>query len=134
MRHSLLRPLALFGTLAAFACGGGTSNNQQTTASNTSAPAANRGNVSTNKADYPVFPNADAGADGSVPAEQGGKGFKGEGWQTNTTFDLVGDPHAVKGGTFRQYLLDFPGTVRIWGPDTSILNFYIQAMTSEVLL
>jgi len=27
MRHSLLRPLALFGTLAAFACGGGTSNN-----------------------------------------------------------------------------------------------------------
>jgi len=134
MRHSLLRPLALFGTLAAFACGGGTSNNQQTTASNTSAPAANRGNVSTNKADYPVFPNADAGADASVPAEQGGKGFKGEGWQTNTTFDLVGDPHAVKGGTFRQYLLDFPGTVRIWGPDTSILNFYIQAMTSEVLL
>src|SRR3990172_1322846 len=33
--------------------------------------------VSMDKNDYPVFPNADAGADPSVPAEQGGKGFTG---------------------------------------------------------
>ena len=52
-----------------------------------------------NKDDYPVFPDADAGADPAVPADQGGKGFTGEGWETNTTFDLIGDPHAVKGGT-----------------------------------
>jgi hypothetical protein len=45
--------------------------------------------VSMNKDDYPVFPDADAGADPTVPAEQGGKGFKGEGWETNTTFDLI---------------------------------------------
>ena len=59
-------------------------------------------NVSLDKNSYPVFPNADAGADPSVPAEQGGKGFKGEGWETNTDFDLIGDPRAVKGGTYRK--------------------------------
>ena len=70
-----------------------------------------------NKADYPVFPDADAGADPSVPAEQGGKGFTGKGWETNTDFDLIGDPHAVKGGVFRDYILDFPGTLRMAGPE-----------------
>jgi len=71
-----------------------------------------------NKADYPVFPNADSGADPSVPAEQGGKGFTGKGWETNTDFDLIGDPHAVKGGLFRDWLVDFPGTLRMLGPDS----------------
>ena len=47
-----------------------------------------------------MFPNADAGADPAVPAEQGGKGFKGEGWETNTSFDLIGDARAVKGGVY----------------------------------
>ena len=61
---------------------------------------------------YPVFPNADSGADPSVPAEQGGRGFTGEGWETNTDFDLIGDPRAVKGGVFREYQLDFPDTLR----------------------
>ena len=67
-----------------------------TPASAPAGPAA-----STDKNAYPVFPNADAGADPSVPAEQGGKGFTGEGWETNTDFDLIGDPRAVKGGVFR---------------------------------
>src|SRR5436190_2657754 len=134
MRDSLLRAFVAVATIAAFACGGGASNQHQPQASSPGAPAANRANVSMNKAEYAVFPNADAGADPSVSAEQGGKGFKGDGWETNTNFDLIGDPHAVKGGAFRQHLIDYPGTVRIWGPDTSTLNFQIQAMTSEVLL
>ena len=41
---------------------------------------------------YPVFPDADSGADPAVPAEQGGRGFTGEGWETNTDFALIGDP------------------------------------------
>ena len=61
--------------------------------------------MSLNKADYPVFPDADAGADPSVPAEQGGKGFTGKGWETNTDFDLIGDPHAVKGGVLREWTI-----------------------------
>src|SRR5215475_13690731 len=66
-----------------------------------STPVARTGPVSMNKADYPVFPDADSGADPAVPAEQGGKGFTGKGWETNTDFDLIGDPHAVKGGVLR---------------------------------
>src|SRR5215468_12307834 len=77
-------------------------------------PAAN---VSLNKADYPVFPDADTGADPSVPADQGGKGFTGQGWETNTDFDLIGDPRAVKGGVLRDYMPNFPGTWRMGGPE-----------------
>src|SRR5213078_4634586 len=98
------------------ACGGSQPQSQQTTAAPgavTSAPA----NVSTDKNAYPVFPDADAGADPSVPAEQGGKGFSGKGWETNTTFDLIGDPRAVKGGVLRTYVGAFPGTLRMAGPE-----------------
>src|SRR5216117_808409 len=84
-----------------------------------STPTARTTPVSTNKDDYPVFPNADAGADPVVPAEQGGKGFKGEGWETNTTFALQGDPHALKGGVLRDHLEDYPGTLRVFGPESN---------------
>ena len=119
---------------AAVACGG-TSNQQQPQASSTGAPAASRGNVSMNKADYPVIPNADAGADPSVPAEQGGKGFKGDGWQTNTEFDLIGDPRAVKGGTIHDYMPDFPNTMRFVGPSQTAINALLfPALVYETLL
>src|SRR5688572_29970796 len=74
-------------------------------------PDAQATNVSLNKDDYPVFPDVDAGADPSVSAEQGGKGFSGEGWETNTSYGLIGDPRAVKGGTFREATTDFPSTL-----------------------
>jgi microcin C transport system substrate-binding protein len=88
-----------------------------------------------NKADYPVFPDADAGADPAVSAEQGGKGFTGKGWETNTDFDLIGDPRANKGGLFRDYVPDFPGTLRMVGPESnSQFNYGITAMAYETLL
>src|ERR1700730_8918588 len=62
-----------------------------------SVPAARKTNVSLDKNAYPVLPDADAGANPTLPAEQGGKGFKGDGWETGADFDLIGDPHAVKG-------------------------------------
>jgi microcin C transport system substrate-binding protein len=95
-----------------------------------------RANVSTDKNTYPVFPNADSGADPAVPAEQGGRGFTGEGWQTNADFDLIGDPRAIKGGTFRQHILDFPGTLRVLGgPESNTaLNYMIRPMVYESLL
>src|SRR5262245_46199394 len=106
------------------ACGGGTNPAPQPSGS---TPASSTpSNVSTDKNAYPVFPNADAGADPSVPAEQGGKGFKGDGWETNTDFDLIGDPRAVKGGLFKEVSLEFPGTLRIYGPETTIFNYQIQ--------
>ena len=136
MRHSLLRPFVLLSTVAAFACGGGTSNTQQQSQnSNSTAPVASRSNASTDKNSYSVFPNQDAGADPSVPAEQGGKGFKGDGWQTNTTYDLVGDPRAAKGGVYREFQLDFPSTLRLNGPEANtVLNSMIGGMVYETLL
>src|SRR6266571_2736445 len=119
MRTVSLHLLILISAVTAVACGGGTTNTQQTPASSGPAPTASRANVSMDKSSYPVFPNADAGADPSVPADQGGKGFKGDGWQTNTSFDLIGDPRAVKGGTLREYQLDFPSTMRIYGPEVT---------------
>jgi microcin C transport system substrate-binding protein len=97
-------------------------------------PAAS--NISFDKNAYPVFPERDAGADPSVPAEQGGKGFSGDGWQTNTSYDLIGDPRAVKGGIFRQRLYDFPNTLRMFGPESNtVLNYYvINRLVYEPLL
>src|SRR6187401_581918 len=106
---------ALGSALLVSACGGGSST-PAPSGSSTSGPATAGGaNVSVDKNSYPVFPDADAGADPAVPAEQGGKGFKGEGWQTNTSFDLIGDPRALKGGVLRDAMLSFPGTLRMAG-------------------
>src|ERR1700674_1380280 len=100
-----------------------------------STPVARTGPVSSNKADSPVFPDADAGADPSVPAEQGGKGFTGKGWETNTDFDLIGDPRAIKGGVFRDYVQDFPGTLRVYGPESnSQFNYGVTTLAYESLL
>jgi microcin C transport system substrate-binding protein len=115
------------------ACGGGgapEANRTGTTPVGDTMPA----NVNTDKNAYPVFPNADSGADPAVPAEQGGRGFTGEGWDTNTDFDLIGDPRAVKGGVFKVVTLEFPGTLRVYGPETTVLNYQMQVMVYESLL
>ena len=109
-----MRRLTLVLTVAMTiaACGGG-ANNQQQPAATAGAPAESRANVSVDKNAYPVFPDADAGADPSVPAEQGGKGFTGEGWETNTDFDSHRRPARGQGRRLRRRLLtDFPGTLR----------------------
>ena len=95
-----------------------------------------RGPVSLDKNDYPVFPDADAGADPSVSAQEGGKGFTGEGWETNTEFDFIGDPRAVKGGLLREAIPSFPGTLRMVGPEANThLNYYVLgALVYETLL
>src|SRR5438874_1167917 len=125
--------LIVFIILALAGChGSGPSGSSERPAT---APTAPTTPVSMNKDDYPVFPDADAGADPSVPAEQGGKGFKGEGWETNTSFALQGDPHALKGGVLRDHLEDFPGTLRVFGPESnSQFNYGTTSMLYETLL
>jgi microcin C transport system substrate-binding protein len=54
-----------------------------------------------------------------VTAEQGGEGFTGIGWQTSTDFDPIGDSRAVKGGRYREFIIDFPKTFRMAGPESS---------------
>ncbi len=115
------------------ACGGGGPETNRGPA--TPAGGASPANVNTDKNAYPVFPNADSGADPAVPAEQGGKGFAGEGWETNADFDLIGDPRAVKGGTLTQSdLTDFPSTLRLYGPNVSAWNQMVHGLAYESLL
>ena len=100
-----------------------------------SQDAGPRAAVSLDRNAYPVFPAADAGADPSVPAALGGRGFTGDGWLTSTDFELIGDPRAVKGGVIREAQLDFPGTLRIYGPESNtVLNGAIQDVVYEGLL
>jgi hypothetical protein len=98
-RH-LKRCSALVAVLVLVLAGCSNSTPEDNASSN---PTASNNNASLDKNDYPVFPDADAGADPSVSAELGGRGFTGEGWETNTSYDLIGDPRAVKGGVFRGY-------------------------------
>jgi hypothetical protein len=121
-----LRALALLLAHLAAACGGSGS----PPAPGLGEPAA-RADVAMNKEAYPVFPDADAGADPAVPAEQGGRGFTGDGWETSTDYDLIGDPRAVKGGVFREWELDFPGTMRIYGPETYAFNHGVMRLVYE---
>jgi microcin C transport system substrate-binding protein len=70
-----------------------------------------------------------------VPAEQGGKGFTGEGWETNTDYDLIGDPRAVKGGLLKiGTMSDFPSTLRYYGPNVTAWNQMLHGMVYETLL
>ena len=129
------RLLVLVTALALVIIAGCGQRSEPQTNSASESGSAPSGPVSVNKADYPVFPNADAGADSSVPAEQGGKGFTGKGWETNSDFELIGDPRAVKGGTFRDSLPDFPGTLRLEGPESnSQFNYEVAALAYEGLL
>ena len=128
----LLASVAGLALTIATGCGHGSA---PAPSAETSTPASPSAPVSLNKADYPVFPDADAGADPSVSAEQGGKGFTGKGWETNTDFDLIGDPRAVKGGVLRDHILDFPGTLRMAGPESnSVFNGDITSLAYETLV
>ena len=135
MRHANFAFLSLLVACTVAACGGGEPPAAPGPVTSAPAPATPSAPVSLDKNDYPVFPDADAGADPSVAAEQGGRGFTGEGWETNTDYDLIGDPRAVKGGMFREATLTFPGTLRTEGPEANTaLNSMIGGMLYEPLL
>lgn len=134
MRIPPLRMLSVFFALTVAGCGRNVAEERQPASSGgTVTPAG--GAVAVDKNAYPVFPNADAGADPSVPAEQGGRGFTGQGWETDTTYDLIGDPRAVKGGTLRQAMMtDFPSTLRYYGPNVTAWNAMLHGLVYESLL
>ena len=83
------------------------------------------------------------GADPSVSAEDGGKGFdkiaKSLGYQTHNFTDkdlkFFGDKKAVKGGTLRDYSSRFPATMRLFGKEANYLeNYWIELLCYETLL
>jgi len=134
-RFALVTASAL-ATLILSGCGGSSTSTPPSGSGPASGNQTNASQASLNKNDYPVFPDADSGADPAVPAAQGGKGFTGDGWQTNTTYDLVGDPRALKGGVLKQALSDFPVTLRQFGPESNtVFNAYIlRKLVYEPLL
>ncbi|MBK6772505.1 MAG: ABC transporter substrate-binding protein [Ignavibacteria bacterium] len=70
------------------------------------------------------------GADPSVSAEMGGNGFTGEGWTTNTDYNYLGDPKAVKGGSISWSIPDFPASLRQYGKDEN--SYYTRMMQNLV--
>jgi microcin C transport system substrate-binding protein len=129
--HRKLFLLSLIATLLTVGC----SSSAPPAGNPSDIPAEAPTNVSMNKDDYPVFVDPDAGADPSVPAELGGKGFTGEGWETNTSYDLLSDPRAVKGGQFVQATSSFPATFRYTGVNGStVTNYVINSLVYETLL
>ena len=136
MRVVAISALMAFLVTLSAACGGGSGPEAGPAGTTPAAGGAvsPRADISMDKNDYPVFRDADSGADPTVPAEEGGAGFTGEGWETNTEFDLIGDPRAIKGGTIRHDATDFPGTLRVFGPDTTTFNTFVHDLVYEHLL
>ena len=77
--------------------------------------------------------HAEPGVPG-IPPELGGPGFTGEGWETNTS-PTVGNPNAVKGGSLRMALEEFPSTLRRFGKDSNTtFNSAVSGLLYESLL
>jgi microcin C transport system substrate-binding protein len=75
------------------------------------------------------------GADPTVPAELGGEGFTGEGWETSADYHLFGDENAEKGGSLIMSVQDFPATLRTVGKDANTtVNRMMETMMYESLL
>ena len=75
------------------------------------------------------------GADPNVPADKGGKGFRGEGWTTNDKYNSIGKKEAIKGGKFVISTPEFPTSIRIYGKDSNYeLNDIFGNLMYESLL
>ena len=73
--------------------------------------------------------------DAGVSADMGGPGFTGEGWTTNMEFQAIGSADAIKGGSLKRYLTDWPATLRQHGKDwNSSLNYLVADLCYEGLL
>jgi microcin C transport system substrate-binding protein len=57
------------------------------------------------------------GADPSVPAELGGEGFDGKGWETNKNTDTIRNEDVLKGGRISVLISEPPITLRPYGKD-----------------
>lgn len=69
-----------------------------------------------------------------VPAELGGEGFTGDGWETVEPYPL-GDPRAVRGGAISTAIREFPSNIRMAGTGHNTwLNYTIAGLCYQSLL
>lgn len=77
----------------------------------------------------------ESAGDPDVPADLGGPGFTGAGWETRNHGPALGSPHAVRGGRVRQYLPDWPPTLRQTGENwNTAFNYMAGSLIYESLL
>jgi len=71
----------------------------------------------------------------SISAADGGPGFTGDGWETNTEFLAIGSADAVKGGSLSQAITDWPATLRMGGQNwNSSLNYLVRDLCFPALV
>jgi microcin C transport system substrate-binding protein len=74
-------------------------------------------------------------AEAAVSAEDGGPGFTGEGWETNTNPITYGSPDATKGGSLTLSWSEYPETLRTEGARSNTSQIgSIGGMVYEALL
>ena len=123
IKQTLLIITIIFSSIYLLSCGNNDSKKTKTSTAPNTQP------ISIKTFDTPP------GADPSVSAELGGKGFTGEGWTTTSTYNYIGDPKAVKGGSITWSIPDFPATLRLYGKDeNSYYTRVMQRMVYESLL
>ena len=115
----LAMPLALGALFLSQGCSPTSSNNASSTATSSSD--------STNV--VVEFPDGDP----SIPAELGGPGFVGEGWETASP-GAIGDPSARKGGVISSSIPNWPDNLRRFGTGSNTwLNYLIRDLCYESL-
>ena len=68
-------------------------------------------------------------------AQAGGIGFKGIGWKNNQNAQIFANTNAIKGGTIKASIRDFPATLRFSGKDSNfVTNITIKIAIYESLL
>jgi len=82
-----------------------------------------------------TYEDVPPGALPDVPAELGGEGFTGEGWQTNEDYPTDTDTSAIPGGSVTWAIFEFPSTLRLTGKDSnSMFVRLIVGLVFESLL
>lgn len=127
-----LRPLALLAVALLAACSGGDGGPAGDGPGEPTPEVRENVDVTLPTVTYAWDPKA---GDPAVPAELGGPGFTGEGWETRLTFQSVGDPKAIQGGTMVIDMPDWPATLRMAGKDwNTSFNYFAAELMFEGLL
>ena len=126
-----------FAVLAMAGCGGG--QKQESGQKSAEGGSTSQSTTASTPADLtiPACPCSfdPAAGDPSVPADMGGPGFTGEGWETAKEIPAMGRLDAPKGGAATQVLYDWPATLRQAGSGwNDYFNYMVNSMSYESLL
>lgn len=133
-----MKLLAHLATAALLLAGCGSGSTTKTSGGDLAGPGGVPDELPEYNLDIPMVTYAwdPQAGDPSVPAELGGPGFTGEGWETNMTFPAMGVTEDVpQGGQLTTYMPDWPATLRMAGKDwNTSFNYAVHSMAYEGLL